>query len=91
METKDRLLKTPASKDEALAWLNDAVAFFDTGFHPDTPGEDYVESASDEPTFTKKEVRAFEAARAKVFKLIADPYEAAMPAFVKAVEAKGIL
>lgn len=74
LELRRFLLTTPTNRQLAEAWLESAVSFFGRGFHPDTPGDDYVEGNTGKDTFTRDEAERFERARDNVFRHVKDPY-----------------
>lgn len=71
---KSQVLFVPKTKAEAVKWLELCVWFCGGGFHPDTPGDDYI-NEDDRPTFTKAEIKLFEKARNAVFTILPDPYK----------------
>lgn len=70
-----------ASRDDVRALVINVALWFGLGFHPDTPGEDYVHVDTGEPTFTPEDAAVFERARLLMFKFDdIDPSEVAMSA-----------
>lgn len=78
--TRNTMFATVRSNRDARAWLTACLEFIGSGFHPDTPANQYIIVAYRSnrvvgKTFTSEECVAFERARNNVFRLLDDPYE----------------
>lgn len=70
-------LPLPATKQEAVSFLDACLATLGAGFHPDTRGADYEQHRDGfylGRTFTDPEAVMFDTRMANVFQLLDDPY-----------------
>jgi hypothetical protein len=63
---------TLVNRQDAIAWVQKAALELGLGFHPDTPAAEYVNTETNQPTFTAAEAVAFDAVREKAFDLLGD-------------------
>jgi hypothetical protein len=74
-------------EESAKAFLNWCVQTIGLGFHPDTPFDDYIDSATDEPVFDERTARKLEQKMRRAF-LFCDPYEVGLDLFERKVLAR---
>lgn len=71
-------LKETADAAQAIAWLRGVAKAIGPGFHPDTPGADYIHGETKKALFTPEEAQRLDADLARVFVLLEsagkDPY-----------------
>jgi hypothetical protein len=91
--TRDVLFQPVRTNKAARAWLVACLEFIGGGFHPDTPGDQYIivdasvayrTSRVVGRTFTPEEARKFDSARMGMFKHINDPYDFCLGALANA-------
>jgi len=80
------ILSRAATPEMAKAWLIQIVMDVGPGFHPDTDAEDYIDVATGEPLFSKKQAQEINESMDTVFKLLPDPYEIGLPVALNMLE-----